>query len=142
MKTFITALTLALSISSFASTTKATDALKSIVEAGTFQGKNCSVTVSHGADTSSVQVTANGTTEFFGLINTTSTTSYAVHVNEVTGEISASQTLKYPRYYNGGSKLFYAKPVANGKALISISTILLDHRGEDQSTYASCEISK
>lgn len=141
MKAIVSALVLTLSMSTIAATT-ATDALKSIVEAGTFQGKNCSVTVSHGADYSSVHVTENGTTEVFGLLNTTSTISYAVHVNEVTGEISASQTLKYPRYYNGGSKLFYAKPLANGKALISISSILLDHRGNDVSTYASCEISK
>lgn len=141
MKAFVSALVLSLSLSTMAAP-KATDALKAIVEAGTFQGKNCSVTVSHGADYSSVHVTDNGHTEVFGLLNVTSTMTYAVHVNEVTGEISASQTLKYPRYYNGGSKLFHAKPLANGKALITISSILLDHRGEDMSSYASCEISK
>ena len=142
MKTFITTLTLALSISSFASTTKATDALKSIVEAGTFQGKNCSVTVSHNGSTSVVEVSAFGLTDSFAIINTTSSASYTAVYNENTGELIGSQSLNFPRYTNGGRKHFSAKPVANGKALISISTILFDHKGEDQSTYASCEISK
>lgn len=142
MKAFVSALAFTLSLTTLAATTP-TEALKAIVEAGTFQGNNCSVTVSHGVDTSVIKVTAFGVTEVFGLYNTkTPSMNYSAHVIEATGEVYAQQAMNFPRYYHGGSKHFHAKALANGKADISISSILLDHKGDDVSTYASCEISK
>lgn len=141
MKALLATLALTLSATSFAATTN-TEALKSIVEAGTFQGNNCSVTVSHSADSSSVSVTAQGTTEYFTIMNIASSTGYAVSYKAETNELSGMQQIRFPKYQYGGSKTFYAKLKADGKALVSISTILLDHRGNDASTYASCEISK
>lgn len=141
MKAIIATLALTLSATSFAATTN-TEALKSIVEAGTFQGKNCSVTVNHTTETSSVSVTAEGTTEYFTIMNIAPSTAYAVSYKAETNELSGLQQIRFPKYQYGGSKTFYAKLKADGKALVSISTILLDHRGNDVSTYASCEISK
>lgn len=141
MKALTTALFLTLSLTTLAKTS-AVDGLKSIVEAGTFQGQNCSVTVSHNGSTSVVEVSAFGLTDSFAIINTTSSASYTAVYNENTGELIGSQSLNFPRYTNGGRKHFSAKALANGKAVISISSVLFDHRGNDASTYVTCEISK
>ncbi len=140
MKALVSTLVLAFSISTMATT--ATEGLKTIVEAGTFKGTDCTVTVSHSQNVSTVHVTQDGTTEFFSVMDITSSTNYSAHFIESTGEVYGHQVMRFPRYLDGGVKNFHAKKLANGKATISVSTILLDHRGNDASTYATCEFSK
>lgn len=141
MKSILSIAALTFSLSTMAATT-ATEGLKSIIEAGTFYGQDCSVTVSHAQDSSSVKVTAFGVTEYFTVMNIATSANYSAGFNEATGEVYGRQSLRFPRYQGGSSKSFYAKKLANGNADISISTISLDHHGEDASTFAACEISK
>lgn len=141
MKLIALVMTIALSTAASASI-PATEAFKNILPAGTYAGyengsKKCSVTVDAKEDFVSVMITTSDTTEGFGLLNKALGTS----VNETTGEISATQSLNAPFYLRGGTKFLNVQANDLDQVQVSISKILLDHRGNDASTYLECTVS-
>ncbi len=140
MKSLFLIAALTLSTSVFAKTT-ITEAFKSLLPSGEYEGRNesgkCFVNVLTRTDSASVSIKADSAYDGFTVLNSSS--NYAV--NEVTGEIAATQNANFPRYYNGGSKSLFVKPFDTDEVEFSISTILLDHRGNDASTYLNCTVS-
>ncbi len=140
MKSFVLAMTLVLSASAFANT--ATEAVSNLIASGTYQGKNgaekCTVSVTTSTDSVTIAIQdKNNKSDYFSLLN--SYTNY--NVDAVTGEISASQKLSFPRYLQGGSKILNVRGNDKNQVEFFISQILLDHRGNDASTYAACTVS-
>jgi hypothetical protein len=140
MKFIFTALILAFSATSFAKI-PATDALKNLISTGEYEGRNesgkCLVTVNNTLNAATISIKTNNTSKVFTLVN--SSLNYSV--NEATSEISATQKLNSPFYLNGGKKILNVKANDIEQIQFSISTILLDHKGEDASTYSECTIS-
>lgn len=136
MKLFALALTIALS-TTVSAAQPVTEAIKNILPAGTYEGVNCSVLVETKADSISVSIKNNSLTEVFGLANS----AKGIVINDVTGEISATQSLNYPHYLKGGTKFLNIKGNDIDQVSVSISKILVDHRGNDASTYTECAIS-
>jgi hypothetical protein len=140
MKTLFLIAALTLSTSVFAKTT-ITEAFNSLLTSGEYEGRNesgkCFVSVLTKTDSVSVSIKTDSAFDVLAVLNS----SYNYAVNEVTGEIAATQSANYPRYYNGGTKSLYVKPFDTDEVEFSISTILLDHRGNDASTYLNCKVS-
>ncbi len=136
MKAFALALTIALS-TAVSAAQPVTEAIKNILPAGKYDGVNCSVLVETRADSVSVSLKTDAKSEYFTLLNSAN----GIIVDEATGEISASQSLNFPRYLRGGSKFLNIKANDNDQVAVSISNILLDHRGNDVSTYSECTVS-
>jgi len=140
MKSLICIAMLTLSSPLFAKTT-ATEAFNALLPSGEYEGRNsagkCFVNVLTRKDSVTVSIKTASAYDVLAVLDSSS--SYAV--NAATGEISATQSANYPRYYNGGSKYLYVKSFDTDEVDFSISTILLDHRGEDASTYLDCKIS-
>jgi len=139
MKSFLLIAVL-LSTSAFAKT-NITDGIKALLPSGEYEGRNvagkCFVSVLTSTESASVSIRTDSAYDGFTILNNSS--SY--RVNDLTGEISAKITANLPRYYNGGTKSLYVKPFDTDEIEFSISTILLDHRGNDASTYLNCTVS-
>lgn len=135
MKAFALALTITFS-SAISAALPVTEAIKNILPAGTYNGRNCVVDIVTNKDLLSVSIKSNSGSDSYGLLNSTIGTI----VNEVTGEISASQPLRFPRYLNGGTKFLNIKANNYNEVAVSISQILLDHKGNDVSTYTECTV--
>lgn len=136
MKSFVLAMSLVFSASTFANVT-ATEAVNKLLAPGTYQGENCSVSVTTNSDTVSVSVKNEDAFMAFAILNSSS--SY--HVDSTTGEIVASQTMRFPRYLDGGTRFLSIRPI-NGQVEFFLSETLLDHRGNDISTYVSCTVAR
>lgn len=138
MKSLILTIALTVSGSLFAKT-PATDAFNAIIASGEYVGvsgsEKCLVNVLTTSNSVTVSLSTKNSYDVVAVLNSSS----HYFVNEATGEISATQSAKYPRYLDGGTKNLYVKSV-NNQVEFSISTILLDHRGEDASTYLECII--
>lgn len=120
--------------------TPATEAFKNIIPEGKFEGRNgtqkCSVEINYAADSVTVSIISKGQADAFTLLN--KSPSYSV--NEVTGEISATMNLSFPHYLKGGTKILNVKENDVYQVEFYISNILLDHRGNDASTYSACTV--
>ena len=119
----------------------ATQAVTALIPAGVYEGKNgsakCLVTVTTADNAVSVTIQdKNKQQDNFTLVN--SSANYSV--NESTGELSATQKLNFPHYVQGGSKILNIRGNDIEQVEVFITTILLDHRGNDASTYAACNI--
>lgn len=135
----IIALTLVYSVASLAKI-PATEAFDNILTDGDYVGtvgkKKCLVTIKTQLESVTLSINTASTNDTFVVLN--SSPNYSV--NEVTGEISASQNLKYPHYLQGGTKFLNVRTDGINQVNFSISTVLLDHRGNDASTYSTCNI--
>lgn len=136
MKSIVLAMSLVFSASTFAKV-PATEAINKLLAAGSYQGENCSVTVNTTSDSVTISVKSETATHAFAILNASS--NYTV--DSATGEISASQSLRFPRYLQGGTKFLNVRP-SNDQVEFYISETLLDHRGNDMSTYASCAVNR
>lgn len=141
MKSLLLAMTFALSASAFAAT-PATTAVTSLLANGEYYGTNgtekCSVKVAATADAVSVFITTKKNTVGFTVVDSASNYS----VNEVTGEVSATQKLTAPHYLQGAAKVLNISTNNNDEVEFYISTIATNHRGDDLSTYATCNVAK
>ena len=140
MKTSMFILSLLFTVTAFAKT-PATIALNNLLADGVYTGQTsgstCEVLVSTKNSAATVTIKSLQDTETFVLLNS----SLHYSVNDSTGEIAATQNLKFPHYLNGGTKILNVKPIDTNEINFSISTILLDHRGNDASSYLDCRLS-
>lgn len=116
-----------------------TTSFQNLLPAGTYTGKNnqsaCAVTVNASENAVGVTLKTKNSSDTFVLTNS----SLKVSITE--SEVIASQSLSYPHYLNGGTQLLNVKiDSANNEAEVFITNILLDHRGNDASTYSECVI--
>ena len=120
--------------------TSATSALNNLIKNGSYsghsQGLHCEVRVQTKQDLASVEIITSGQSEFFSLLDS----SLSYHVDEKTGELSATMNLAFPHYINGATKLLSVRSVSANEVAVSISMIALDHRGNDMSTFSNCKI--
>lgn len=140
MKSIAIAMSLVFSISAFAKT-PASVAINKLIASGSYIGTNssgdCRVNVSTSSDAAVISIEAGNTYLTFALIDS----SLNYNVNEVTGELAASQKTNYPHYTHGGSKYLNVKARDLNVVDFYISQTSLDHRGEDHSSFAACSIS-
>lgn len=141
MKT-ISLLLLALCFSSIAiAKTPATEAMAKLAPAGNYEGFNgqekCYVTVAINNNSVTVSIKTKNNYDVFVVLDNSS--HYAVDAN--TGAIAATSGLRFPHYVQGGTKQLYVVGNDIEQVEFSISTILLDHRGNDASTYIACAAS-
>lgn len=142
MKSLLLAMTFALSSAAFAST-PATVAVENFLANGEYTGLNgsekCSVKIVTADTAVSVFITNKKNSIGFTVVDS----SYDYNVNSVTGELSATQKLNAPHYLQGASKVLnIARNDDNTEVSFFISTIAMDHRGNDMSTYATCTIAR
>ncbi len=138
MKSLILAMTLIASTAAMAKPT-ATTAFQNVLPSGTYTGKNdvsaCTVTVNITETAVGVTVKGKNVNDTFVVANSALSTSITAT------EVRATQSLSFPHYINGGTKILNVKlDTANNEAAVAISNILLDHRGNDASTYAECVV--
>ena len=132
----------ALSTASFAKT-PATTFFSTIITPGEYEGKvaqsneKCLVTVDVKKDAVTVSIKNKNAYDVFAVLDN----SFSYSANEEKGEFAATTKLSYPHYVQGGSKQLFVKANDVWEVSFSISTILLDHRGNDASTYVSCVVS-
>lgn len=117
----------------------ATTSFQNLLPAGTYTGKNnesaCVVTVNATENAVGVTLKSKNSSDTFVLTNS----SLGVSIND--SEIRATQSLSFPHYLNGGTKILNVKiDSINNEAEVFITNILLDHRGNDASTYSECAI--
>lgn len=130
------------SSASFAKTT-ATTFFSTIITSGEYEGRvgqsteKCFVTVDVKKDSVTVSIKNKNSYDVFAVIDQ----SFSYSANEEKGEFAATTQLGYPHYLKGGSKQLYVKANDIWEVDFSISTILLDHRGNDASTHLSCVVS-
>ena len=128
--------------SSVSAKTPATIALNNLIKNGTYNGQSlglhCEVKISTKQDFASVEISTSTQKEFFSLLDS----SLSYHVDEKSGELSATMNLSFPHYLKGATKLLSVRSVGQNEVAVSISTIALDHRGNDMSTFSNCKISK
>lgn len=142
MKSLLLAVTITFSASVFAST-PATTAVTSLLAAGEYYGTNgvekCSVKIL--ANNNSVAVFINTKKSSAGFTIVDSATNYSV--NEVTGEVSATEKLKSPHYLQGAAKVLNIVITNdNDEVEFYISTSAMNHKGNDMSSYAACNVTK
>jgi hypothetical protein len=141
MKSLLIAVTIALSTSAFAST-PATTAVTSLLAAGEYYGTNevekCSVKILANNNSVAVFVSTKKSSAGFTIVD--SATNY--NVNEVTGEVFATEKLKSPHYLQGAVKVLTIVTTDDDEVKFYISTIAINHRGDDMSSYVTCNISK
>ena len=141
MKSLLLAITFALSASAFAST-PATTAVTALLANGEYYGTNgsekCSVKVVSANNAVSVFITTKKNS--VGVTVVDSTSSYIV--NETTGEVSATQKITSPHYLQGAAKVLNMTTNDNDEVEVYISTIATNHKGDDLSSYTSCNVAK
>lgn len=120
--------------------TPATEAFKNLIPAGKHEGLNgtqkCFVEVDYANDAVTVSIISKGQADAFTVLNK----SLSYSVNETTGEVSATMPLNFPHYLKGGTKILNVKENDLYQVEFYISNILLDHRGNDASTYSACRV--
>lgn len=140
MKLIAIAMTLILS-TAVSAQTPATTAVNSLFNDGTYTGYNgsekCSVTISTTAETATITVINKNAADTFSIKN--SAKNYKVKED---GSITATQSLNYPRYINGGTKALNINPDDINEVEFSVSQFLLDHNDNDMSTFVSCSVSR
>jgi hypothetical protein len=136
MKLFALALTIALSTTAAMASIPTTEAVKNILQAGTYEGRNCQIIVTEVKDSVVVTIKANSLSLAYKVTNATNESM----VNELTGEVSATQSLNAPFYLNGGTIYLNIRNIEDN-VIASISKILVDHKGNDASTYLDCKVS-
>ena len=130
------------SSNSFAKTT-ATDFFSTIITSGEYEGRvaqtneKCLVKIDVKKDAVTVSIKENSSFDAFAVLDN----SLSYSANEEKGEFSARSQLGYPHFIKGGTKQLFVKANNAWQVEFSISTILLDHRGNDASTYVSCVVS-
>lgn len=112
--------------------------MKSILSNGTFQGKNCSVSVVNGQGAVSLAVTSTDGNNVATIVD--NTRDYQATM--IPKSITARLKLGLPYYLNGGVRLVSVEEKTVDTVEVSISDVLLDHNGNDASTFVSCSISK
>lgn len=141
MKSLLLAATIAFSTSAFAST-PATTAVTNLLAAGEYYGTNgvekCSVKILANNNSVAVFISTKKSSAGFTIVD--SATNYSV--NEVTGEVSATEKLKSPHYLQGAAKVLNIVTNDNDEVEFYISTIATNHKGDDLSSYATCNIAK
>lgn len=139
MKLLLIALSIALSSQAFAKT-QATEALALLSPEGTFEGKNgksdCEVLVAQKTANTATVVIKNGNTRALFNLNNNSL-NYSFDTETYT--LSATESLRSPFYLNGGTIILTVKPTREA-VNFSISTIALDHKGNDFSTFNACSV--
>ncbi len=137
-KSFLSAIALGLiSFNVFA--TPATTLVQNLIDAGEYQGQNCSVKIEIKNDLVIVNVESNDANLSFGLLD--SLKNYSV---DQKGDLRASQSLRFPKYDNGGVKHLTIRKNSTfeGAVDVMISEVLFDHRGNDVGQFASCTVTK
>ncbi len=130
------------SSASFAKTS-ATTFFSTIITSGEYEGKvgqsneKCVVTVDVKSDAVTVSIKNKNAYDVFAVLDK----SFSYSANDEKGEFAATSQLGYPHFIKGGTKQLYVKANDIWQVEFSISTILLDHRGNDASTYVSCVVS-
>lgn len=141
MKSLLLAMTFALSASAMAAT-PATTAVTALLANGEYYGTNgsekCSVKVVTANDAVSVFISTKKNSVGVTVVDSSS----AYSVNEVTGEVSATQKLTSPHYLQGAAKVLNMTTNDNDEVEVYISTIATNHRGDDLSSYATCNVAK
>jgi hypothetical protein len=141
MKNLVMSLALILSVN-LSAKILATDGFNKILPTGTYTGAgengDCTVNVNVSSDSATVSIQSLNKHDSFAVINLIN--NYTV--DEVKGEIAASASLRFPRYLNGGTKNLFVRTTENNEVEVFIISILLDHRGNDMNTFASCKVSK
>ncbi len=141
MKSLVMSLALILSVN-LSAKTLATDGFNQILPTGTYSGAGengeCTVDVNVKSDSVTVSIQSLNNHDSFALVNLINNYS----VDEVKGEIAASTSLRFPRYISGGTKNLFVRTTNTNEVEVFIVTILLDHRGNDMNTYASCKVSR
>lgn len=141
MKSLLLAMSFALSASVMAAT-PATTAVNALLASGEYYGTNgvekCSVKVVQAAGAVSVFISTKKNSVGFTVVDSSSNYS----VNEATGELSATQKLTAPHYLQGAAKVLNITTNDNDEVEVYISTIATNHRGDDLSTYATCNVAK
>lgn len=140
MKSILVGLTLLLSSQAFAKPT-ATEAVTALVAPGIYKGVNgalkCTVAVSTTKGAVTVEINSANTRDTYTVLDN----ALGLVVDLQKGEVSASQSLRFPHYVNGGTQLLHIRALSEEQVEFFISNVLFDHRGEDASTYSACKIS-
>jgi hypothetical protein len=140
MKSIVLTLVLVFSTAAMADI-KITEAFNKIINAGEHQGRNnenekCSVVINTQAESVSVAIDSANSSEVFAILN--SSQNYTV--DGTTGEITATQSLRSPRYVQGGTKVLNVRK-NNAKIEFIISSVLIDHKGDESFSSTNCTIS-
>ena len=140
MKTVMTAVVLSLCVSVSNASMKATDAISQLVEFGSYQGsdnhQSCQVVFEKNLDSVITTVITKDQSQSMILLDTAS--NYSVIAE--TDEITASSSLNAPHYIKGGTLFLNIKKTGPNKVQVSMSSVLLDHQGNDLSTFLSCTV--
>ena len=140
MKAVLSAVVLSLFFSVSQASIKATDAVSNLISSGTHQGRSenqsCQVIIEKNQDSVVVAVIENESQKAIALLDTASNYS----VNPQTGEISASESLKYPHFLKGGTQIVNIKKISSEQVQVSFAHILLDHKGNDASSFVTCTV--
>jgi len=142
MKSIALAMTLVFSTAIFAAQTPATTAVTNLIAVGEYKGLDgnidCAVTVKTTEDYVSISVTNSDVAKFYTVLNS----GINYNVNEVTGEVSASQVIRYPHSMGGGSRVLNIKKNENNEVEFFIADMIIDHRGNDSTSAAGCTIAQ
>lgn len=140
MKLLLICLAMTATSSAFAKLT-ATEAFSKILKSGSYTGTsyngNCTVDLAIASDNVSVKIAEKDNFQYFTLLNASATYS----INEEKGEIGATVSTRFPKYSYGGTKSLFVREREDSVEFY-ISEVLLDHHGNDASTYTSCTIEK
>lgn len=133
MKSFLIAMSLIASTAVMAK--PATTAFQSVLPAGTYSGRACTVVVNVTDSAVGVSIQTNNSSDSFVVANSSK------NVSITKTEVKATQSLSFPHYVNGGTKILNVKVNEENESIaVAITNILLDHRGNDASTYTECLI--
>ena len=116
-----------------------TTSFQNLLPVGIYTGHNndsaCVVTVNATDSAIGISLQTSNSNDTFVISNSSKSVSIT------NSEVRATQSLSYPHYLNGGTSILNIKvDSANNEAKVFITNILLDHRGNDASTYAECAI--
>lgn len=140
MKAVLSTVVLSLFVSVSYASVKATDAVSELIQTGTYQGRSenmsCQVIIEKNQDSVVVAVIENDSQNAIALLDTASNYS----VNPQTGEVTASESLKFPHFLKGGTKIVNIKKISSEQVQVSFAQILLDHKGNDASTFLTCTV--
>jgi hypothetical protein len=119
----------------------ATVAMNKLAPAGNYEGYNgqekCFVNVAVSNSSVTVSIKEKNSYDVFAVLDNSS--HYSVDANS--GAFAATSELRFPHYVQGGTKQLFVISNDIDQVEFSISTILLDHRGNDASSYITCTIS-
>jgi hypothetical protein len=121
---------------------QATKAMEDLLPAGQYFGQSgaapCSVTVEIANNTLSVLIDSDRGSAHM----TVADQNTAYNVNQVTGALNAQMNLKFPHFINGGIRQLYVTSKVKSSVDVSISDILFDHKGNDNTSVQHCRVRK